>query len=132
MRRSTIMKSAAIVAILFGIPLLVAPNALHALYRSQELNVPGVYNAMLYGAALIGIGVSNWVAATASAAEARPVVVGTTLLNVLGFLVALQRQVTDQAPAAAWLNVVIFLVLAVLYVRLLRREPQAAGVPLGA
>lgn len=132
MQRSTIMKSGAIVAVLFGIPLLVAPNALLALYRATELNAPGIYNSMLYGTCLIAIGAMNWLASSGTAAEARPVVVGTLILNVLGLLVALQRQLTDQAPASAWANVAIFLVFSGFYAALLRREPQAGGVPLGA
>jgi hypothetical protein len=125
MQRSTIMKSGAIVAVLFGLPLLLAPDALLALYRSTGLNAPGIYNSMLYGACLVSIGVSNWLASDGTWAEARPVLVGTLVLNVLGLLVALQRQLTDQAPLAAWANVVIFGVFSVVYAGLLRR----AAVP---
>ena len=122
MQRSVIMRATAAIAVLFGVPLLLAPNALLAMYRAGELNVPGVYNSMLYGACLVGLGVMNWLAATASRAEARPVIAGSTVVTVLGFLVAISRQLMDQAPPMAWFNVVLFFVLAVLYVGLLRGE----------
>lgn len=125
MRRSVIMRATAAVAVLFGIPLLLAPNALLALYRGGELNVPGIYNSMLYGACLIGLGVMNWLAATASPAEARPVIAGSAVVTVLGFVVAISRQLMGLAPPMAWVNVVLFFVIAVLYVGLLRGEAVA-------
>ncbi len=119
MQRPTIMKTAAILAFVFGIPLLLAPNMLMAVYRSTELNLPGVYQAMLHGACLLALGAMNWMAAREPFAVARPVVVGTLVLMVLGSLVALLRQLAGLAPPAAWLNVGIYLVLAGAYARML-------------
>lgn len=129
MHRSAIMKGTAIVAVLFGLPLLLAPNELLALYRAPELNVSGIYNSMLYGACLIAVGVMNWMAADGTDAEARPVIVGAFVLNALGLAVALLRQLTDQAPPGAWTNVAIFLVLTILYAGLLPRAFAATPVP---
>lgn len=129
MQRSVIMRATAAVAVLFGVPLLLAPNALLALYRGGELNVPGVYNSMLYGACLIGLGVMNWLAAPGSRAAAQPVIVGSVVVTVLGFVVAISRQLMDLAPPLAWINVALFFVLAVLYVGLLRGEAVARAAP---
>ena len=125
MQRSAIMRAAAVLALLFGVPLLLAPNALLAMYKAPELNEPGVYQGMLSGAYLLGMGVANWLAAGLEARAARPVVVATFVMCALGLVVALVRQLQGLAPTLAWANVVIFAVLAVLYGLLLR--PQAAA-----
>lgn len=116
MNRSLIMKTLAVVSAVFGLALLFWPNGLMAMYGAEPLNGPGVYNSMLYGGCLLALAVMNWVASDSRAAEARHVVLGTLVANALGFLVALVRQVTDQTvPPAAWLNVLLFLVFAILF-----------------
>ena len=130
MNRSAIMRVSALISFLFGIPLLIAPNVLTTLYRSTEaLTLPGTYNSMLFGAALLGVGVMNWVAASSSYAEARAVIIGSLVLDVLGFAVTLIRQLMDLAPIAAWVNVAIFLVLGVLYMAILRAERAPGPSP---
>lgn len=116
MNSSLIMKAAAIVSAVFGLALLFAPNQLLALYRAEALNGPGVYNSMLYGGALLGLGVMNWVASKGTAMEAKDVVLGTFIAMGLGLVAALFEQFTDRTvPPTAWLNVAIFLVFTVLY-----------------
>jgi hypothetical protein len=119
MQRPTIMRIAAVLAFVFGIPLLLAPNMLMAVYRSSELNLPGVYQAMLHGACLLAFGTMNWMAAREPYAVVRPVILGTLLFTVLGSVVALVRQLAGLAPPAAWLNVGIYLVLAGAYARMM-------------
>ena len=133
MQRTAVMKAGAVVAILFGVPLVLAPNTLLAMYGAALLNGPGIYNSMLYGAALIAIGLMNWMGSTAPAPAARIVIAGTLVMNVLGLVVAVYRQLVDTSiPAAAWLNVGIFLVLAVLYAALYFRPAEAAAAAAAA
>jgi hypothetical protein len=128
MNRSAIMRASAVISFLFGIPLLIAPNVLTEIYRSTEaLTLPGTYNSMLLGAGLIAFGVINWIAAKSSYAEARVVIIGSLVFDVLGFVVTLTRQLMGVAPTAAWVNVAIFLVLAVLYMSILRAERAPGG-----
>jgi hypothetical protein len=116
MNRTWIMRSVAVVAMVFGAALLFAPNALLALYKAEQLNGPGVYNSMLYGACLVALAVMNWSASTAPEMEARHVVLGTFVAHAIALLVALFRQLTDPAvPPAAWMNVLLFLIFAVLF-----------------
>lgn len=128
MNQSLIMRTVAVVSAVFGLALLLAPNGLLALYQAEQLNGPGVYNSMLYGACLIALAVMNWSASHASATEARHVVLGTFVANTLAFLVAIVRQLTDQTmPPAAWFNVLLFLIFAVLFGYL-----QFAHLPAGS
>ena len=116
MNHSSIMKAAAGVSAIFGLALLLAPNALVAMYGGNLMNNIGVYNSMLAGAYLLGIGVMNWMASKGSAAEARHVIAGTLVSMGLGLAVALLRQLTDSnIPPSAWLNVLIFAVFTALF-----------------
>jgi hypothetical protein len=132
MNHSSIMKGAAAVATVFGLALLLAPNALVALYKAPAMNEPGVYNSMLYGALLLGFAVMNWNASQATALQARPVILGSFVSYALALAVALIRQLTAPAPAAAWLNVAIFLVFTALYGYLTFAHQPAAAPAAGA
>lgn len=116
MPHTLIMRSAAVVALIFGLALLFAPNALLAMYKAQVLNSPGVYNSMLLGAYLIAVAIMNWNASKESTHDARHVILGTFVGMAIAFVVALQRQLSDASVTpAAWLNVAIFLVFSLLY-----------------
>lgn len=127
MNRSLIMKALAVVSAVFGVVMLISPNDLMAMYGAEQLNGPGVYNSMLYGGCLLGLAVMNWTASDSAAAEARHVILGTLVANVLGLVIAVVRQVTDPTvPVTAWLNVALFLVFAALFGYLqFAREPAA-------
>jgi hypothetical protein len=128
MQRSTVMKAGAVAAFVFGLPLLLAPNALLRVYDAPLLNGPGIYNSMIYGACLIAIGLMNWLASSAPAAAARIVIAGTLVMSVLGLVVAICRPLVDPTiPPAAWLNAALFLVFAVLYAGLYFRPGDAAA-----
>ena len=130
MNYSTIMKASAIVAVLFGLALLLAPNELVSAYKAERMNAPGTYNSMLYGATLIGFAITNWVASSRSLAEARPVILGSLVAYVLGLIVSLFRQFTDaNIPPAAWLNVAIFAVFAGLYAYIQLGQSTTTGSP---
>jgi hypothetical membrane protein len=79
------------------------------------MNAPGVYNSMLYGGCLLALAVMNWTASSGTAVEARHVILGTLVANILGLVVALVRQFNEQTPPTAWLNVVLFLIFAILF-----------------
>lgn len=119
MNHSLILKLSAVVYIAFGIPLLLAPNALAAAYRVEAMNHVGVYNTMLFGTTFIGLAVMTWLASGQPYREVRSVILGLLVANALGFAVALYRQLTPpEASAAGWLNVVLLLVFSVLHAML--------------
>jgi hypothetical protein len=133
MSSTQVLRISAVVMVSFGLVLLLAPNALVALYKAQEMNGPGIYNSMLYGSSLIAFATMNWSAATQPLAANRHIVLANLVGNSLGFLVALYRQLSDPSvPTAAWLNVVIFLVFALLFARLQLRMKDAASELPGA
>jgi uncharacterized protein YacL len=130
MNYSVIMKASAIVSVLFGLALLLGPNELVAAYKGERMNAPGIYNSMLYGAALISLAVINWAASRRSLAEAKPVILGSLVGYVLGLIVALVRQLTvANVPPTAWLNVAIFAIFAALYAYLQLGQAKRTGSP---
>jgi hypothetical protein len=119
MNHALILKISAVVYAAFGIPLLLAPNALMAVYGVEPMNHVGVYNTMLFGATFIGLAVMTWVASRQEYREVRAVLLGVLVANALGFIVALYRQLTQpEVPPTAWVNVALLLVFSVLYARL--------------
>lgn len=119
------LKIAAVVSALFGVVLLLAPNALMAMYRTTELAGPGLYNSMLYGGALIAFAVMFWLAGALSEHEARTTILGGLVGNGLGLAVALYRQFADpNTPVAAWVNVGIFLAFTVVFAMLYFRSEE--------
>jgi hypothetical protein len=128
MNHALTMKVAAAVTFAFGIAMLLAPNGLMAVYNAEPLNRTGVYNSMLYGAALIGVGVSNWLASALPYEGRHPVVLGTLVASLAGLAVVLVRMLTiPDMPPMAWLNVVIFAAFSVVYGLLLRPGATERG-----
>jgi hypothetical protein len=119
MNHSLILKISAVVYAIFGIPLLLAPNALAAAYGVEAMNHVGVYNTMLFGATYIGLAVMTWMASRQEYREVRGLILGVLVANALSFAVALYRQLTQpETSPTAWINVVLLLVFSVLYAKL--------------
>lgn len=118
------LKVSAVLAALFGGMLLFAPNELVAVYKGTHLSSSGLYNSMLYGAALLGLAVVNWgVADSENTHEMHHVLLGNLVIDALGLAVAIERQLRDpETPAFAWFNVALFLVLAVWFAWMVYRE----------
>jgi hypothetical protein len=133
MSHSIILKISAAVYVLFGVPLMLAPNALMAIYQAPALSGPGEYNTMLLGSTMIGLGVMNWVASQQSEEHARLPILGTLVADILCFVIALWRQLvaTDAVPTG-WINVALFLVFGALMARLYFRPAIRTGVPRAA
>lgn len=125
MNHRIILRSAAVVATLYGIILVIAPNTLMSMYRSQLLDGSGFYFAMLTGAMLLGWGAMNWAASNApDIAEIHYVLLGNLVAQALCLLVSVFRQLTyAEAPESGWLNVAIFLVFGALFAWLYMSSP---------
>lgn len=130
MSHAHVFRVAAAVMFVFGLALLLAPQGLVALYGAQELNRSGLYNSMLYGAALLGYGWQNWLASGSARAAVQPIVLGNLAATLLGLAAALYWQLTDPQSAMGWLNVAVFALLAMLFAGVLvdRRNPGRAPV----
>lgn len=130
MSHSNVFRLTAILGLIFGLPLLLAPNGLMAIYGSTPLNSTGVYNSMLLGAALLALAMADWGASRMAAEHTRALVLANLVMFVLMLVVGLYRQLTvPETPVSAWVNVALFLVMAMLFGQLLARGSAAVHPP---
>lgn len=126
-----LFKTAAVIALVFGIGFVLAPAQLASLYN-LTLDGAGLYVGRLFGALLIGVGVINWSAATLQEQQGtRAVALGNLVGDGLGFVIALLVQLNGVAGInrLGWLNVVIYLLLAAGFAYLLYRIHQHHDMP---
>lgn len=136
MRPKTILKVSASVALCYGLAFLLAPNVLMVtVYHSPAMNHPGVYNTSLLGGALIAIAFLNWRTAMISeAASIRLVLMFNLVHCATGMMITLiQQMLSNAAVPMGWVNVAIYLVLALAFASAVRfssthsREATARG-----
>jgi hypothetical protein len=102
----------AIVALLFGIPLALAPAALVSMY-GLATDAVGVLMARQVGATLIGIGVLCLSSRRATELKAlQGITLGLFIGDTAGFITSLVGQLSPGASPLHWVNVVIWLLLA--------------------
>jgi len=104
--------SATVVAGIFGIGFVVAPGTTLALYGISP-DAAFRLVAQLFGAALIGFAVLTWSARNAKASDSRKaIVLALFVSDGLGFILSVIGQLQGIPNALGWLNVVIYLLLA--------------------
>lgn len=112
MKFSLLMIVTAVVALIFGLGFILVPAQSLSLY-GVTLNLSGLFVARYFGSALLGVAVLAWLARNAPASIARQaIVLGLFVLSVTGFVVALFDKFMGPANALVWINVVIYLLLA--------------------
>lgn len=112
MNLSLLMTINAVVAVIFGIGFVVSPGATLAFYGIAP-DAAFRLVSQLFGAALIGFAVLTWSARNAAASDARKaIVLALFVADGLGFVLSLIGQLQGVANALGWLNVVIYLLLA--------------------
>ncbi len=112
MKLSTLMVINTFVALLFGLAFVLVPGALLSLY-GITLSLGGLVVARLFGAALIGYGMLTFLARNAEESKARrAIVLALFISDVVGFIVALQGQLSGAVNALGWSTVAIYLLLA--------------------
>ena len=122
MKLNNLLVVAAVIGAVFGVAFVVASGPLLAIY-GIPLDKAGTLVAQLFGALLIGLAVLNWFARNVTDPDARQaVVLGNLTGDVVGFVVILIGQLAGIANTLGWVNVAIYLVLALgfAYVQLMQ------------
>jgi hypothetical protein len=112
MTRATFMLLHAIVALAFGIPFVLSPAPLLALY-GVGIDATGTFMARLFGAALIQVGlVALFARKDIDSPCRRAVQIGHTVGPAVGLVIALVGQLSGLFNALGWSTVAIYLLLA--------------------
>lgn len=130
-RSRYVFMATALLALVYGLGFVFAPNQIAALYKTDLMNHTGVYNSMLFGGLLITVALLNWMASQSHDGEVIKLITTANLVSSgIGLAITLQRQfATGSAFQSAWLNVAIYLVLfcAFLYLRLSMSRTKGWG-----
>ena len=101
----------AIISLVFGIGLAVVPATVNKLF-GVTLDPTGILMARLFGACLIGIGLICWLDRNADPKALQGITLALFISDTIGFVVTLLGQLSDMANTLGWVNVVIWLLLA--------------------
>jgi len=112
MKLNTFMIIAAIVAFIFGLGFIIAPAASLKPYGTTT-DLTGQFLARYLGSSLLGIAFITFLTRNAPASPTRKgLLAGLFVTMVLGFVVALYDKFAGSGNALIWLNVAIYLLLA--------------------
>jgi hypothetical protein len=104
----------AIVSVLFGIPMLIAPRAMVG-FSGLETDAVGLHFLRSYGAGLLSLGVMMWLARNSGPSSARTALLaGLVLWLIIDAVKEAWAALTGLVGASAWVTVVVLAILAVL------------------
>ena len=101
----------AVISLAFGIAFALVPAAVMSLY-GVTLDLGGAFMARFLGACLIGIGLICWLDRNADPQVLQGITLALCIGDTVGFIVALLGQLSGLTNALGWVNVVIWLLLA--------------------
>ncbi len=105
----TLLIIKAVVCLVFGVTLLLAPGVLLGLLGA-ELSDGGTYTAREYGAALIGTLLLTWFAKDVKAADARgAILVDLLIYDLIGMVVTILAVLSNVLNVLAWAIVLVYL-----------------------
>ena len=102
----------AIISLVFGISFAAVPEATMSVF-GVTLDAMAAIRSRYFGAALIGIGLICLVARKAEAKTQQGLTLALFIFDTIGFILALVEQFGPEAVPLMWINVVIWLGLAV-------------------
>ena len=109
-----ILTIGAVLGIIFGLGFILVPAGLLSMYN-VDLNAAGLVVSQLYGTALLGLGLLNWLARSVNDTSAQQAIVtGNLVADAIGFVVALIGQLggATGVNSLGWSTVLIYLLLA--------------------
>ncbi len=112
MKLSSFLTVKAIVSLIFGLGALLVPVTM-AGWFGATLNPAGASMTSFFGALLLGVALICW--STKGAPESslqKGVLLALFVADTLGFIVALMGQLSGLMNALGWVNVVLWLLLA--------------------
>ncbi len=126
MKFKTLMIIKAVVCLVLGVPILLAPVFLYSLFGAT-LNSGGVFAAREYGASLIGNLMLTWFARSAVESEARrAIILALCVYDAIGFVITLVALFGGVLGPLGWFAAVIYLFFAIGFGYFLIPQKQGA------
>ena len=113
MKLCNLMATKAVIVVVFGTGFILMPTTLMSFY-GLTLNPGGAVMTQLFGASFILLGILLWFAKNAPGSDValRAIVLAVAVGDAIGFIVALLAQLSGILNALGWVNVAIYLLLA--------------------
>ena len=110
MNLRTFLTISALVALVYGLGLILVPASLATLYGIGT-GASEMLFARSFGAQLLALGVIQWLTKDLTGASVRPIIIGGLIANGIGTIVALMGTLGGVMNALGWSAVVIYLLL---------------------
>ena len=111
MNLRTFLVIAAVIALAFALGLIVMPAFMATTYGFGT-SASEILLARFFGTELLVLGVINWLAKDSTAANARPIIMGSLIGNAVGAVIALMGTLNGVMNSIGWSSVAIYLLLA--------------------
>jgi hypothetical protein len=111
MNTRTVLTVAAVIAIVFALGLILMPAFMGTLYGTGT-SPNQLLLARLFGSALLGFGLMNWVAKDLDYATLRPILLGNLAADAVGLIVCVMGTLSGVMNSMGWTSVVLYLLLA--------------------
>ena len=111
MKISSFLTLKAIISLAFGIGFAVIPAVLWPIY-GVTLDPAGIIMTRFFGACLLGIGLICWFTRNADFNTLKGIILSLCIADTIGFIVALSAQLSGIMNTLGWINVAIWLLLA--------------------
>ena len=111
MKISSFLMLKAIISLVFGIGFIAIPTAVWSIY-GVELDPAGIMTTRFFGACLGGIGLICMISRNADFNTLKGITLSLCIADTIGFLIALTAQLSEVINALGWINVAIWLLLA--------------------
>jgi hypothetical protein len=108
MKLRTFLMIVAVVALLYGLGLLLLPSFMATTYGFGT-SASEILLARFFGVAMLTLGLVNWLAKDLTGASIKPIILGSLIGDVVGVIVALMGTLSGVMSAVGWSAVVIYL-----------------------
>jgi len=100
----------AVIALLYAIGLLLAPEFMDSTYGMGASSPGEILMDRFFGTALLTLGLIAWLAKDLTGASVRPIITGSLIGDAVGVVVSLMGVLGGVMNATGWSSVVIYLV----------------------
>lgn len=108
MKLRTFLMIVAVVALLYGLGLLLLPAFMATTYGFGT-SASEILLARFFGVAMLTLGLINWLAKDLTGAGIKPIILGSLIGDLVGVIVALMGTLSGVMSAVGWSAVVIYL-----------------------